>query len=70
MRYNDPEEIVGDLLKIYFEFTQSMCNSGENHSFMGGALYTLRSLYEAFAKMQATGAPTVILQVKDAPKAI
>lgn len=68
--YHDPQELADELVTAYFELTNFACSTTEDNSRLGSTLYVLRSVYEAFAKMQNSAEPTVVLKVKDTSKAI
>lgn len=46
-----PGEIANNLLEIYFEFTNLLCQNSDYYNRVGDALYTLREVYDAFNQM-------------------
>lgn len=72
LRYNHPEEIADNLLKIYFEFTNAICSNLDvyGHPDTGYALCILKDVYEAFAKMQKPTEVPIVLKVESTSKSI
>lgn len=71
LKCNHPQDIADDLLEVYFEFVYLM-SEVDNYEckFIGDPLYMLKDVYLAFAKVQTSDEPTVVLKVKDTSKAI
>lgn len=66
LRYNHPEEIADDLLKVYFEVVYLMTSTtGYDDKYLAEHLYTLKEVYLAFAKASKPSEVAVILAVEN-----